>query len=172
MWHWHWIVITSLLGAGSALAASPAAAPSPVEIGSFKDWSAYSFGNGRAKVCYMMSRPKSSTPKLEKRGQAHVMVTHRPADKALNEVSVTAGYAFKKGSDATATVDKSKFDLFTKDDKAWSEKDDAKLVDAFKSGNQLEVRGQPEKGPATVDVYSLTGFAAAHTAIDKACEVK
>jgi len=154
------------------MAASPASPPSPVEIGQFKDWTAYSFGSGPGKVCYMMSRPKKSEPKLDKRGQPHLMVTHRPAAKALNEVSVAAGFPFKADSKVIATVEKSRFELFVKGDKAWSEKEDVKLVEAFRKGDQLDVRGVPEKGAAVVDHYSLSGFGAALTAINKACNVK
>lgn len=166
------LLVVSWLGFGPALAASPGSPPSPVEIGSFKDWTAYSFGSGPAKICYMMSRPKKSEPKLDKRGQPHLMVTHRPAAKALNEVSVTAGYPYKPDSKVTATIEKTKFELFVKGDKAWSEKEDAKLVEAFKKGDQLDVRGVPEKGAAVVDHYSLSGFGASLAAINKACNVK
>jgi len=164
--------IAACLATGSVMAASPAASPNPVEIGSFKDWTAYSYGNGPKKICYMTSRPKKSEPKLDKRGQPHVMVTHRPADKALNEVSVTAGFPLKADSKVIATIDKSKFEMFVKGDKAWSEKDDAKLVEAFKKGETMDVRGQPEKGAAVLDPYSLSGFGAALAAINKACNVK
>jgi hypothetical protein len=168
------ILTISLLLAGlsTAEAASPASGPSPIELGVYKDWTAYSFDSGPKKICYMMSRPKKSEPKLDKRGQPHLMVTHRPAGKALNEVSIAAGYPFKKDSKVTATIDKSKFELFTKEDKAWSEREDQKLVEAFKKGEELQVRGTPDKGSATTDVYSLSGFVSALGAINKACNVR
>jgi hypothetical protein len=170
------ILTASLLLAGLPAAGASAAAassgPNPVELGVYKDWTAYSYDSGPKKICYMMSRPKKSEPKLDKRGQPHLMVTHRPAGKALNEVSIAAGYPFKKDSKVTATIDKSKFELFTKEDKAWSEREDLKLVEAFKKGEQLEVRGTPDKGNATTDTYSLSGFGAALGAINKACNVK
>jgi hypothetical protein len=166
------LLLLFCLAAAPTLAAAPAG-PSPVELGSFRDWTAYSYDSGPKKQCYMVSRPKKSEGKVEKRGQPHLMVTHRPGGKAFNEVSVAAGYPFKPESKVTAQVDEGKkFELFTRDDKAWSEKEDAKLVEAFKSGDRLEVRGTPAKGPPTVDSYSLAGFGAAHQAIGKACNVK
>ena len=168
----HALIAAAFLAAGAALAASPSSGPSPVELGVYKDWTAYSYDSGPKKICYMMSRPKKSEPRLDKRGQPHLMVTHRPAGKALNEVSIAAGYPFKKYSKVTAVVDKSRFELFTKEDKAWSEKEDQKLVEAFRKGQRLEVKGAPDKGGATTDTYSLSGFAQALSAINKACNVR
>src|SRR5262249_16690763 len=134
---------------------------------------AYSYDTGPKKQCYMVSRPKKSEGKVEKRGQPHLMVTHRPGSKALNEVSVAAGYPYKAESKVTVQVGEGKkFEMFTHDDKAWAEKEDAKLVEAFKAGERLEVHGTPAKGAATVDHYSLAGFGAAHQAIGKACNVR
>ena len=164
-------MILALIGAGTSFAAAPAGGPSPIELGVYKDWTAYSYDSGPKKICYMMSRPKKSDPKVDKRGQAHIMVTHRPAAKALNEVSIAAGAPYKKDSKVTATIEKTKFELFTKDDKAWSEKEDAKLVEAFRKGEEVDVRLQTERGAIT-DHYSLNGFGAAHAAINKACNVR
>ena len=167
------LLLACLFAAPAVLAAAPGGAPNPVELGSFKDWTAYSYDTGPKKQCYVVSRPKKSEGKVEKRGQPHLMVTHRPGGKAYNEVSIAAGYGYKPDSKVTAQIDDGKkFELFTHDDKAWSDKDDAKLVEAFKSGERVEVRGTPAKGAATVDQYSLAGFGAAHQVINKACNVK
>jgi hypothetical protein len=172
MSHLRILTITMALAcAGTSFAAAPAGGPSPVELGVYKDWTAYSYDSGPKKICYMMSRPKKTDPKVDKRGQAHIMVTHRPAAKALNEVSIAAGAPYKKDSKVTASIEKARFELFTKDDKAWSEKEDSKLVDSFRKGEQVEVKLQTEKGALT-DTYSLNGFGGALTAINKACNVK
>ena len=109
--------------------------------------------------------------KYTTRGDAHVLVTHRPADKVKGEVSVSAGYPYKEGKDAEADIDGKKFKLFTRGENAWAydAAEDRAMVAAMKAGKQLIVRGTSSRGTATTDTYSLSGFSAALAAIDKAC---
>ena len=152
----------------------PAQAAGSKMIGSFKDWSAHLFAEKKGKVCYMFSRPKKSEGNYTKRGDAYVQVTHRTSDKTRNEVSVTAGYPYKKGSEVAMIIDGKTFPLFTADDTAWGGDTnvDNALVTAMKAGSSMVVQGTSARGTRTTDTYSLSGFTAAHTAIDKACDVK
>ena len=92
----------------------------------------------------------------------------------MNEASFEAGYAFKKDSEATVTIDGKIFELFTDGDTAWNRdvKDDAKMVRAMRVGKQLVIRGISSRGTKTKDTYSLFGFTAAHNAINRACKVR
>ena len=102
------------------------------------------------------------------------MVTHRPAEKIANVVSFVAGYPLKDGSEVSLDIGGSKFELFTKDDSAWARTAelDKSIVATLAKGKQAVVKGLPQKGPATTDVYALGGFAKALALIDKACGVK
>ena len=97
---------------------APAAAQQAKPLGTFDAWSAFVFGEGRAKVCYAHAVPEKSEGEYTRRGDTYVQITHRPADKAFNEVSVTAGYGYKPGGDAEIEIDGNKYALFTKDDVA------------------------------------------------------
>jgi hypothetical protein len=101
-------------------------------------------------------------------------VTHRPTEKVVNEVSLTAGYTFKDDAKVEVDIGKQKFQLFTKADGAWANDSqaDAALVKAMAGGGTLVVKGISNRGTATVDTYPLAGFAAAHAEINKACGVK
>ena len=146
----------------------------PKVIGSFKHWSAHLYVGKKGKVCYLHGVPRKSTGKYKKRGEIYLQVTHRPAAKTRDEVSITAGYTHKKGSDVKAVIDGKTFVLFTDSDMAWvgDAKSDAQLVAAMRAGRTLIVRGTSARGTATADTYSLAGFTAAHKAISKACSVK
>lgn len=154
--------------------AAPAAAAEAKAIGTFGSWTAYSFGEGKAKICYVHAVPQKSEGEYSKRGATYLQISHRPADKALNVVNVVAGYAYKQGSEAEAVVDGNKYTLFTNGEGAWAidAKADAALVAAMKAGNQLVVRGTSARGTLTADTYSLKGFTAAVAAIGKACGVR
>jgi hypothetical protein len=153
------------------LALPALAAPEPKPLGSFSQWDAFTYTEGRNKVCYIVGRPKSSEPKAAKRDEIYITVTHRTADKVRNEVGVYVGYPLKEKTIVEAAVGNSKFSLFVKDDAAWATdaKTDKALTDALVSGQALVVKGVSARGTATTDTYVLSGFAAALKAINGAC---
>ena len=156
-------------------AASPKpAAPATRSLGTFDGWTAYASEDKTGRVCYLAGQPQKSEPAGSARKAPMAMVTHRPAEKIANVVSFVAGYPLKDGSDVALDIGGSKFELFTKDDGAWARTAelDKAIVTALAKGQQAVVRGVPQKGPATTDIYPLAGFAKALALIDKACGVK
>jgi Invasion associated locus B (IalB) protein len=154
-------------------ALSPADTPSE-QLGTAAGWTAYTYREKSGKVCYIAGGPQKSEPAGARRKRPIAMVTHRPGEKAENVVSFAEGYPLKADSDVSVEIGSEKFDLFTKGDSAWartSELDKA-IVEAMAKGKQAVVKGTPQKGPITTDMYSLAGFAQALALIDKACEVK
>ena len=141
-------------------------------IGVFQDWTAYQTGSGATKVCYIASKPTKDEGKYSKRGEIYALVTHRPGAKSFNVVSVHIGYRYKEGSTAEVVVGGNKFALFTHNETAWAtdSADDKALVRIMRAGSKMIIRGRSWRGTATKDTYSLTGFTAAHRAINKACK--
>jgi invasion protein IalB len=131
-------------------------------------WSAYTYKVANGKVCYLVGEPQS------KRKGANALVTHNTADKSSNVVSFIAGYNFGEKAEVDLDIDGQKFKLFTEKDTAWARdaETDRKIVDAMVRGKQALVKGQPAKGAATSDTYSLIGFTQVLNEIDKACGVK
>ena len=84
---------------------------------------------------------------------------------------MTAGYTYRKDSEVIAEIDGQKRSLFTDAATAWGydAKSDRALVKAMRSGRELVIKGTSSRGTLTRDVYSLSGFTAAHRAINKAC---
>ena len=70
----------------------------PKLIGDYNDWSAYTYKEGNATVCYMASTPKRDEGNYTKRGDIYAVVTHRPADKSFDVVNFVAGYTLKSNS--------------------------------------------------------------------------
>lgn len=157
----------------SGMAAAPAAAADPRHLGTFKDWNAFVFEEKGQKVCYISSQPKKTEPKA-KRGDIYTLVTHRPAEKALDVVSVIVGYPFKKGSEAEIDIDGKDFKLFTDGETAWARDADGDraVTAAMRDGKQMVVKGVSSRGTKTTDTYSLTGVSQAYDAINEACGVK
>ena len=176
---------TALLPGAAAIFVSAAilisgAIPAPVAaqdiplIGTFGDWSAFAGKDGGKQVCYAGSIPKKSVGTYKTRGESLVLVTHRPAEKSVNVVSVQAGYTYKKDSPVDIIIDGVTFEMFTDSGHAWAAGATADMVLtlAMKAGKTMVVQGTSSRGTKTSDTYSLAGFTAAYKAIGKACKVK
>ena len=159
-----------------AVAVSPPkpAAPVTQTLGKVDSWTAYASQDSTGRVCYVVGQPRKSEPAGFARKAPQAMVTHRPVEKIANVVSFVEGYPLKEGSEVALDIGGSKFELFTKDDSAWARTAelDKSIVATLAKGKQAVVKGLPQKGPATTDVYALAGFAKALALIDKACGVK
>jgi len=156
--------------------ATPAfAGGTPTEIGDFKDWTAYTYKEGKNLVCYMASTPKKDEGKYKARGDIYAIITHRPADKSYDVVNFVAGYSYKSGSKVIVKIGTTTFNnLFTNGDSAWAPDNttDKKLVNAMKRGEKMTVEGVSARGTKTKDTYSLAGFSNAYKAISTKCKQK
>lgn len=145
----------------------------PEEIGEFKDWTAYSYKEGKNIVCYMASTPKKDEGNYKTRGDIYAIVTHRPADKSYDVVNFVAGYQYKKGTNVVVKIGTTSFNnLFTNGESAWAPDNatDKKLVEIMKRGEKMIVEGISARGTKTKDTYSLSGFTGAYNAITKKCK--
>ncbi len=160
------------------LLAQQSAAQTPgqdiTKLGAAQGWDAYAENARGEKVCYLIGKPEKSEPANAKRSGVFASVTHRPSEKRWNEVSFTAGYPFKEGSDAELAVDGKKFSLFTNHDAAWTRDaaSDKAVVEALAKGKLALVKGTSSRGTETIDTYSLAGFKDALAQIDKVCAAK
>lgn len=153
-----------LLAAGAGLAQQGT-------LGSFGAWKAFAEGSGKDRVCYIGAEPEKEEGKYTRRGDTYVLVSHRPAEKVVGEVSIEAGYAYRGGSEVELAIDGKAYRLFTKGSNAWAYDAgaDRALVAAMKAGRQMIVKGTSGRGTLTTDTYSLSGFTAAFEAARKAC---
>ncbi len=151
--------------------ASPTWSQAIERLGDFTDWSAYRFVEDGQPACYVASRPKTAVGDYTKRGKIYAMVSHRPAAKRLDEVSLVGGYVYKVDSPVEVVVDAKRWSFFSEGDQAWAPtpEEDRALVQAMKSGSRMVVKGTSSRGTLTTDTYSLLGFSKAYAAIVKAC---
>ena len=141
-------------------------------LGSHNSWKAYSSVIDKIRTCFIASEPEISKGKYKKnnRGKTYIFVTIIKGS-TQHEVSVVAGYKFKKDSDVFFSIDKQKTKMFAVDDRAWTEstKTDKLIVKAMKRGKKLVVTGTSSPGNLIKDTYSLIGFTKALSIIDKTC---
>lgn len=137
--------------------------------GTYGDWKVFTHTENGRKLCYIASTPKKKTGNYTKRGEPFVLVTHR--SPVIDEVSVSSGFPYKKGSEVAVAVDKLPHALFTEGERAWAydEKGDAQLVRHMAGGARLVIKGVSEKGTKAEDTYSLDGFTKARRTMKTLC---
>ena len=141
------------------------------KIGKFKDWEAMVVTEATGKVCFAQSSPILQAPKSNKR-DAKLFIAFRPAEKIINEVSVTAGYEFNKNNSIIAASGKNKFKFDIKEQGfAWiaDTKIEYRMIKRMKKGSRIMITGYNQKGSQTIDHYSLLVFTKAYNATKKAC---
>ena len=160
-----WLVLAWLASGG------PAWAQAIERLEDATDWSAFRYAEGDASVCYMASQPKKDEGDYQNRGEIYAIITHRPAEKRVGEVSIVAGYTYKEESEVEVKIGSKSWDLFTDGTNAWAPtaEEDIALVKAMKGGSSMIIKGTSSRGTETTDTYSLLGFSKAYAAISKAC---
>ena len=155
-------------------AAVAAGGAKPTLLGQFGEWGAYTASPGGKKVCFAIARPTSSetNPPAKSRNPSFMFISSRPAEKVSNEVSIVIGYPFKPNSEATAAVGSASFALYTQQDGAWIKNlsEEARLIDALRTGQSAVVKGLSAKGTQSTDTFSLKGFAQALDRTDQECK--
>lgn len=169
-------MITRTLLAALAILAVPAGAlaqpQSPTSLGSWKDWTAWSYSGAKGKVCYLHAKPQKAEPAKLNHGDVAFFVRRSPGEGIQHEANFVVGYPFKDASNVTITIDGKAFQMFTQGDSAWlvDGAQEAQLLTAMRSGKSMMVSGYSRRGNETTYAYSLSGISAANQAIDKACK--
>ncbi len=159
------------------LAATPVMADSANLLGAFKNWTAYSTGQGSGMTCYVMSAPRATEPRGAKRAPIFLMISDWPGRKAKAEPQVVPGYQYKLGTPVVLEIGGDKFNFFSRNDgpagSAWLQNlgDSNALADALSHGVSAVALGTSIRGTKTVDTYSLAGLGDALAKIHAACSM-
>ncbi len=166
------LTIATVAAAAMILAPATASAQGAKFLKSFKDWSAYAYDGPDKKICFAVSKPKDIEPKNVDRSDIYFYISTWPKESVRAEISVKAGYKYKKGSKTTASIGSNVFEMFTDDDKAFVQSPDTErnLVAAMRKGSKMTIKGRNNDGTETVDVYSLSGITAALKYVTQNCK--
>lgn len=145
--------------------------------GAQRDWAVFAVGQGQDRVCWIVSKPKSSTARRGgstvqvNRGDIYLMVSTWPGRNVAEEVSLMVGYPVKPGAPIRLEVGSDTFELFADDDTGWLESAavDARAVAAMRAGVEAKATGLSARGTTTIDTFSLLGFTAAMADAKQLC---
>lgn len=157
--------------AGILFATITSALAQPKLVETFNDWSFYSHEGPKERICFAASAPQSSDPAGGRRDSAFFYISAWPREGVRTELSVKAGYPFRKGSEATVTIGNETFKLFTHEERAFvsDQIDELKLLEAMKKGSTMVVQGVSERGTVIKDTFSLLGVSKAVTNLTTQC---
>ena len=149
-------------------------APTPLgpNHGKFGTWTAATYGDGTAKICYAFTKPLVSKPNWKSRSLVMLTVTERPGVR--DEVTITPGYTYPKAAKVSLAVGKLSIPFYVQDGTAFTD-DGAKALAAFVKADTASANssapksGGPKSKTPVLDEFSLTGFSAAYHAIEHAC---
>ncbi len=157
-------------------APSAPAPAGPRALGIFESWTAIEIAERAGKVCYALARVSESQPRALRRGEAMMVVTHRPGQ--AYQVSYQSGFPYKDGAPVVVEIDRKRFELFTRPDldpdSAWTRDGaaDKALVEAMRGGRTLSVKATSVRGTEVTDAVPLAGFSRALAEINRACAVR
>ena len=162
----------------AVLFVSAAAAQSPTAMGTFNDWSAWSFngsvsgGTTTGKVCYMHAAPTKSSPENVDHGDVSFSISRSPAEGIESQANFVAGYPFKDNSPVTINIDGKEFMMFTQGESAWllNTAEEPQLVAAMRAGKTMKVSATSRRDTKTTYEYSLSGVTAASKKIADECQ--
>jgi hypothetical protein len=146
----------ALLGALSAHA-------QPTMVKQFSAWGVYSYDDNGKKSCYLLTVPSSKEPSNVDHGNNYFIVAPASGSKAHYEPQARMGYPLKSGPTVIVRIGDETFHMFTKDNSAWmrNEARVGEMIEAMRSGQDMQVEATSQRGTATKYSYSLNGVTAA-----------
>ena len=131
----------------------------------------YQHTGNPADICFITSQPKEATPPGTLSGRGFFYVSSWPRDGVKAEISIKLSHSPKPGSTVTVQIGNSKFELFTKGDKAFvsDQTEELKLLDTMKRGSFMVIKATNAAGQETTETYSLIGVTKAISTLAKGC---
>ena len=154
----------------SGFLSSAVLAENPKSLGKFKNWEAFTYNDGKNKICFAQTIPTEKSPKNLKREESRLFVTFRKEEKIKNEISVTSGYVYKQSS-VIAKSGKNDFSFFSQGKFAWVSdgEEEFNLIKVMKKASKLSISASDLKGNKTRDLYSMMGFTKSYNTAKKSC---
>lgn len=151
-------------------AALPVMASDARLLGKFDSWSAYTATARGSRICFALTTSSQARPATG--GRAYAMVTTRPSDKVVNEISILTDYKVLGGSDSTVLeIGGESYPMYAQDNGYWikSLSEQSRLVDTMRVSTDIAIKGHSSEGSPRNEAYSLKGFARALDRANREC---
>ncbi|MFD1199423.1 invasion associated locus B family protein [Brucella gallinifaecis] len=154
------------LALAGLVASSLAASAKTSRIGEFRDWGVYQNTQLPGNKCYALTVPSSFLPAGVRHGNNFILITKSGSHYSPQLVM---GYDMKAGSTVKVIVDGVQFPFFAEGNRAWAqnEGDEAKIIQAMRSGRSVNVQATSQRGTQTRYTFSLMGLSASLQRVDR-----
>jgi invasion protein IalB len=161
---------TGLAFAFVALSGSCALAQTPRLLASYDSWSAWTFQEGRTKVCYIYSDAVSKKPDTLDHGRVGFSMRRHSGGKVRTEAGFLAGYTLAPRAIAVR-VDGKTFTMIPRGKNAWlrREEREPEFLQALLKGRAMTVEAVSARGNKTSYRFSLAGVTAAMRKARQSC---
>jgi len=165
------LALAGALALSAPALAQGGAQPGAKALEKINDWSLYSVGTGKQKICYAVTQPKERKPENLKRDPAYFFITNRPGENVKNEITLTIGFDVKPESKPKAEIGKDVFDMGARGAQLFVENaaKEPAFVTAMRKGKTLTIKASSLRGNVTTDTYALAGVDKALDRIAKEC---
>jgi hypothetical protein len=155
-----------------AAAAAPAGQGQAMLLESSGKWQAFSSQQGRAKVCYALSKAESRSPANLNDVEGLLFVATRPGEGVRNEISFVMNFDLREEVEHQALIGSERFALVAKGKNMWLKNpaEEPRMLESLRRGADLEVKGTSKRGNATSDKYSLAGMTQTVKRAEDACK--
>lgn len=164
-------VASAIAALAIIVTASGASAQSTKVVQKFGDWVLYSHSGAPATICFITAQPRETKPVGYAKERSYFYVSAWPNDGVKAEISVKIGKPLQNGSQVTVQIGNSRYNLFSKGDKAFVEDptQELKLIDSMKRGSFMTVSATTDDGTTVADTYSLIGVTNAVNSLSGGC---
>ncbi len=136
-----------------------------------RDWRVFKAKQGGKTLCYIASAPIKKEGNYSRRSDPLLFVSK--VSGGQDEVSTTSGYKYQENKDVKLQISGGKsYKLFPQNEMAWAytSKDDKSIISQMITKSRMVVHGTSWKGTFSKDTYSLRGFSAAYSYLQKSCK--
>ncbi|KAA5804133.1 hypothetical protein F1654_09515 [Alkalicaulis satelles] len=157
------VLSLALAAAAPAAALQSESGPEPVFRATHNAWLVFTKGEGRERICYVVSRPTESLPANVQHGEVFFLISSWASGAASEQPSFLAGYPLRPDSPPRARVGSDRFAMYVSENEGFieAERDASRLVSAMRRGATMRVEASSQRGTATVYEFSLLGVTAA-----------
>ena len=129
------------------------------------DWVSDQKPDGR---CIAFASPQSNEGAISGRNGPYITVMNSPKEGIRGAISFVSGSDLTGLGSVKVAVDGEEFEVLPFKDAAFaaSGKPEASVLAAMRKGHALTIAWSTKDGQSVTDTYSLTGFSAAHAAIE------
>ena len=138
--------------------------------GKFANWSVFTTDFGKKKICYMLATPTKERGNYFQRDRAYFLVVNSTSN--IDEVNISSGFEYKKGSEVELSFGHSKYSLFTYENLAWAHNkvDDIEILKLLRNNLDVIVIAKNKQNRFAHDTYSLVGFNKAYQFMKNMCD--